>query len=120
MKPLSREELRPCEKCGGGLSRLFYRVTVDRFLVNVAKVRQQHGLELMLGSAELAEAMGPGGGLAEPLDEVAVMLCNDCAMGPQFTVLELLAIGWRRQEAGTRRANEQEQEQDKEKERPAC
>ena len=73
-----------CRVCGkkfgeSGLP-LFWRVTVQRFVVDMGAVRRQSGLEMMLGSVALAVAMGPNDDLAKPMmDAVTVTVCESCA-----------------------------------------
>lgn len=38
---------------------VFYRVTVEQFVLDAKAIQRQHGLEQMLGSPAIAAAMGP-------------------------------------------------------------
>ncbi len=58
---------------------LFWRVTVERFGIDVQAVQRQHGLTLMIG-APLAAVMGPDETMARPLMEPKVLtVCETCA-----------------------------------------
>lgn len=76
-----------CKVCGkkfgeSGLP-LFWRVTVQRFFVDMAAVQRQSGLEMMLGNVALAAVMGPNEDLAKPMmDPVTVTVCESCANSP--------------------------------------
>jgi len=62
---------------------LFWRVTVERFGIDLRAVRRQDGLAQMLGNTVLAAVMGPAEDMAQPvMDPVALTVCEACAMSP--------------------------------------
>ncbi len=68
-------------------SFLFYRLRLERLAVNLPAVQRQHGLEQFLGSAVLADVMGPGEDIAVPLSAASeVLICEECAM-PEIHIL---------------------------------
>ena len=91
---LKRAEIKPCF-CGQGVahtgSPVFYRVRLEQFILDGRAVQRQHGLEMMLGSAALAAAMGPDEHLAKRVQLREVLLCDVCAM--QMPVAALLDRG---------------------------
>lgn len=100
---MKQKDLKPCHCCGKGVmhdgSPLFLRISVDRFGVDAQAVKQQHGLELMVGSSVLANIMGPDRDLAKRIDGRADMLiCTTCAAKPLSAYL-FLDEGAEREEA---------------------
>jgi hypothetical protein len=94
---MKADELREnavCRVCGkkfgeSGLP-LFWRVTVQRFVVDMAAVQRQSGLEMMLGNVALASVMGPNEDLAKPIiDPVTVTVCENCANSPETCIAVL-------------------------------
>lgn len=60
---------------------LFWRVTIERFGVDLAAVRQHDGLGQFLGSQALAAVMGPDEDLAKPvMDSAIATVCETCAV----------------------------------------
>jgi hypothetical protein len=60
---------------------VFYKVSVERFCVDINAANRQHGLELMIGSPAIAFIMGPDEDVAKPLDTPSVSLvCQDCLL----------------------------------------
>jgi hypothetical protein len=58
---------------------LFWKVTVERFGVDLQAVQRQHGLALMIG-APLASVMGPDETMAKPvMDPKVLTVCEGCA-----------------------------------------
>ena len=65
---------------------LFWRVTIERFGIDMNATRRQQGLGMMLG-AQLAMVMGPDEDMTVQLmGPVVLTLCEDCAMQNQLTV----------------------------------
>lgn len=95
---MKETELRECAECANchkkigetGLP-LFWRVTIERFGVDLNAMRRQDGLTAMLnGHAGLAMVMGRNEDLAVPLmDPVKATVCESCAISP--ILLPLLA-----------------------------
>lgn len=68
---------------------LFYRVTIERFGVDVGAVQRQHGLGMMLGGA-LAMHMGPDEDMAKPIGEPVVLtVCEPCSINNDWPVAVL-------------------------------
>lgn len=67
---LTRAELSDAMKCGAlRQGPMFYRVTIETIVPNVAAIQRQAGLEAMLGGAvDIAEAMSPERGYGEVVD----------------------------------------------------
>jgi hypothetical protein len=60
---------------------LFWRVTVERFGIDLAAVRRQDGLAQFMGNTVLAAVMGPDEDMAKPLmDPKVLTVCERCAM----------------------------------------
>lgn len=68
------------EKIGHTGLPLFWRVTVERFGIDMQAARRQTGLGMMLG-ASLAAVMGPDEDMAQAIGDPAVLtMCEHCAM----------------------------------------
>jgi hypothetical protein len=60
---------------------LFWKVTIERFGVDMNAVKRQDGLGAFLGSQALGAVMGPDEDLAKPMmDRAELTLCEECAM----------------------------------------
>jgi hypothetical protein len=66
----------------------FWRVTIERYGVDVRKVQQQDGLmAAMLGGSALASIMGTDADLANPVgDAVKITVCETCAIDKPVTI----------------------------------
>lgn len=87
-----------CSICDKGIGHtglpLFWRLTVERFGVDLNAVRRQDGLGAFLGSQALAAVMGPDEDLAMPMDKPAVLtLCETCGTERGLPVAALSEIG---------------------------
>lgn len=89
---MKERELRACATCAvcrqkvlGCGSFLFYRVSIERFGIDLAAVKRQAGLEMMLnGHVALAQMMGPDQDMALPImDPLTLTICDACAMKPK-------------------------------------
>lgn len=81
-----RTDIQPCTACSRGIAKggpIFYRVRVDRFVLNHGAIQRQAGLEMMLGGP-LASIMGPDESLAGQLDTGTMLICGDCIMRAPF------------------------------------
>lgn len=59
---------------------IFYRVRIERHGLNIAAMKRQQGLGMMLGGS-LAMAMGPDEEMTTPLmDPVSVTICEPCSL----------------------------------------
>lgn len=84
MKAKELVALGKCARCGKGLCPdvpLFWRVRVDRWVLNLNVIRRRHGLALQLGSEELAEVMGTDEHVAAivPESEFTLAYCEKCS-----------------------------------------
>lgn len=82
---MKEAELRRCDLCRKKIGEsglpLFWRVTVERFGVDMQAVRRQDGLGQFMGSMLLAGVMGPGEDMAKPMmDPKVLTVCETCAM----------------------------------------
>jgi hypothetical protein len=84
---MKQAELRKhvdCTHCGQKVLAngvpLFWRVTVERFGVDLNAIRRAAGFEQMLGSPALAAVMGCDEDMAKPMMDTAVItVCDSCA-----------------------------------------
>lgn len=59
---------------------LFWTVRIQRFGLNANAVRRQAGLEQLLGSVAIAQAMGPDEDMATEMHPpIELTVCEDCA-----------------------------------------
>lgn len=77
-------EMTNCALCGKPFGHtglpLFWRVTVERFGVDMRAVQRQTGLADVIGSAAIAMHMGPDEVMAKPVMEpVKLTVCETCA-----------------------------------------
>jgi hypothetical protein len=86
MKELELRRHSRCDLCAkrvveaSGLP-LFWRITVERFGIDLAAARRQDGLGAFLGSSILAQVMGDDADLAKPVMEPATLtVCETCAI----------------------------------------
>ena len=96
LKGLKHRDLRPCIFCGRGMMHAgaitFYRVKIERCVVDVREVQRAAGLEQMLGGhALLANVMGPNADLAKVLPNAPeVLVCDDCACSRNSPVASIM------------------------------
>jgi hypothetical protein len=81
---MKQRELEKCALCGLGVMHagcpVFYRVKVERMVVDMGAVNRRHGLELMTGSPVLAAVFGTDEDIAKTFDSTGELLvCMDCA-----------------------------------------
>ena len=82
---MKRTELTKCVICDQGVMHdnniAFNRITFERFVVDIRAVQRQHGLELQLGNATLANVMGPDEDIAKQMGESEVaIICDECSV----------------------------------------
>jgi len=85
---MKEDELRKhatCSKCGNKIGHtgipLFWTVSINRHGIKLEALRRSAGLYMMLGSPELARAMGTNEEMTEPaMDTVNITLCEECAL----------------------------------------
>lgn len=85
-----KKELEKCLGCSRGVAHdnnlIFYRVAVERFMLDPSGVQRTHGLETFFGGgaqgASLAAIMGDDPDIANCVDgKHTLLLCQDCALG---------------------------------------
>lgn len=84
MKEKELRELATCAACKRKIGEtdypFFYKVKVSRFGLDKGAMDRQAGLEMMVGSVEIAQVMGPNEDLAqEVMKEKTIMICEDCS-----------------------------------------
>lgn len=84
MKEKELREKSVCSKCGNKIMStgvpLFWTVNIKRHGLNHDAIKRQSGLEMMLGSVQLAHAMGTNEDMTETIENVNLNLCENCAM----------------------------------------
>lgn len=81
-------EITRCALCGEGVMHggmpLFWRIRLERMAVDLAAVRREVGMELLMGgNVALARLLGPDEDIAAPLGEPrTVLVCEACAGMP--------------------------------------
>jgi hypothetical protein len=94
MKEKELRALATCKACGKKLGSsfldnrtlpLFWKVTVERFMLDDAALRRQAGLEMMLdGHVDLAQTLSPNEDLAKRVSgPTTICLCEHCAIESQ-------------------------------------
>jgi len=69
---------------------LFWRVSIERFGIDMQAATRQTGLALAMGSAQLAAIMGPDEDIARPvMDKAVLTVCEQCAIGCQVNLAHL-------------------------------
>lgn len=95
---MKESELRACAICalcakpiGASGVPLFWRVTVERFGVDLRAIRRQDGLAAVLGGhAALAQVMGPNDDMTVTLMQpVKLTVCETCAMEQRIAMIAL-------------------------------
>ncbi len=86
MKEVELRKHTLCSICGQKVLHtgvpLFWKVTVERFGVDLRATQRQDGLAAFIGNTAIASVMGPGEDLAKPMMEAQVLtLCEECAFG---------------------------------------
>ena len=73
---------------------LFWRVTIERFGVDLNAMRRQDGLASLIGNTHLATVMGPNEDMATPMmDAATVTVCESCAVSKNLPVAALAETG---------------------------
>lgn len=92
MKEMQLRRYATCSLCDQKIGHsglpIFYRVSVEQYMVDLAAVQRQSGLTSLLGgSAELALAMGADEDIARRVGEpVWLSVCMTCATGREVMV----------------------------------
>ncbi len=104
MKEMELRKHATCALCGNKIMAsgipLFWRVTVERFGVDLAAVERQQGMAMMLrGNALLAYHMGPDEDMAKPfMPPVVLTVCEPCMLSPDRHLAELAGAAMSKQE----------------------
>ena len=90
---MKQKDLTKCAFCGKGMMHngciQFFEITISRYMVKLGAVRQQAGLEMMIGG-QLAEAMGPNEDMATKIGKPSrSLICNDCACVKQMAIAQM-------------------------------
>ena len=85
MKEAELRKYANCGLCGKKILHtqipLFYRVTIERFGVDLKACQRQDALATMLNSTALAMAMGPDPDVAKPvMNPLEIAVCEKCAL----------------------------------------
>jgi hypothetical protein len=99
---IKQRESKLCALCDQGVGHdtniMFWRLRFERAGLLPQAIRRQHGLELLLGSPVLAQAMGPDENIAKIIDGPhEVWVCEPCVMDH---LLGLFPIAERQNEKG--------------------
>ena len=78
-------DLKPCAMChrpvGKANGLLFYHVRLTRMAFDHRAISEVTGLQMIVGSLDLAQTLAPDSDVAKPLTQpVEFLLCDDCAM----------------------------------------
>ena len=81
---MKQAELQRCAICHKGVMHqnniTFYRVSIERMVIDLGAVRRQHGLEMMI-SGPIAAVMGPDEDIAKTLGKSkTAFVCETCAL----------------------------------------
>lgn len=75
-------------KIGASGIPMFWRLTVERFGIDLQAVRRQDGLGQFIGSSAIGAAMGPDEDMAKPMmDPVTLTVCETCGTGKMMHVV---------------------------------
>jgi hypothetical protein len=82
---LKQEELTKCILCDKGVMHsgnpIFFRITIEQFVVDVQAARRVHGMEQLTGNPEIARILGPSEDIAKVLNRKGpVLVCSDCSI----------------------------------------
>lgn len=86
-------ELRPCAKCGGKIAPIFYRVTIEGYVIDPSSANQVLALNQMFGgnALHIAETMAPNAdGAAMLLQSKSGLICADCFISRPGSALHII------------------------------
>lgn len=94
MREKELRESANCQFCGQPFGHtglpFFWRVKLTRYGVDLDAIKRQSGLEMFLGSPELAGVMGPDEEMAKAIIEKEVTICEECASTGNFPLQVLM------------------------------
>lgn len=83
---MKAREFTPCLCCGKGIAHnadlAFLRVRFDLMALNIGAIRRQHGLEMMMGNAAIAQALGTDEDMARQMTTGTGLICGSCMVAP--------------------------------------
>jgi len=92
---LKEQELREVSTCGfckkkfgASGAPFFYRVKVERYMLDGKACQRQQGLGMMIGGG-LAQVMGTNEDLANRISSIEITVCQDCALERDVCVAAL-------------------------------
>lgn len=93
--PMDRKELQNCCSCGKGMMHNqdihFYEITASACVVDLVSIRQQHGLEVMMGAAApLAQIFAPSTVVAHKMPARRKLVCAPCMMEKFTNILVMM------------------------------
>lgn len=74
---------------------IFYRIKIERFMLDLGVVQRQTGLGLLLGNGLLAMHMGPDEEMANSvMDQLTLVACHNCStdLAKAYPVAQLAEI----------------------------
>lgn len=79
---MKQSDFKKCHICEEGMMHnnhpFFYKITVEQYVIDIAAVKRQAGLEMSMGeAAPLASVMGPNEDLAKGLNKTEILVCGD-------------------------------------------
>ena|SRR3990167_324871 len=98
---MKEEELRKYAVCGLCQQKIgassfptFYRVTLERFMLDPGAIQRQTGLTMMLGgSARLAQVMGTDEEMTHSvMDKESFAVCEDCSTSKNYCVAAMAEV----------------------------
>lgn len=78
---MSADDVKPCAVCGNPATHVgfFYVVRIEQGMIDFHAAQRQAGLEMMVGSADVAAALGDRRVLKVwPYGSGEVQVCNEC------------------------------------------
>lgn len=98
------KDLRPCDVCSKPIVPTFFRLRIERLIIDQGAIRQHLGLAQMLGSHMLAAAMGTDEDAARILDGPAdAVVCERCVLAQLPHLFYLLEQRRKEEEAKSQR-----------------
>lgn len=97
-RPFKRRDVEKCAACRRGLMHpknptgMFWRLRVERLMIDHAAVQRAHGMEAMMGGgqhgAAIAQVLGPDDDLAVTITgPYDVLICEACVFGEDMARL---------------------------------
>lgn len=91
---MKQKDFKKCVLCNKGMMNggaiHFYRIRLENFIINIDAVRRQAGMEMMMGSPTIAQAMGPDEDMATSMGEQEMLICANCFLNSDVRLFSLL------------------------------